>query len=251
MRTFYFLLLSVCVCSGQATIRNAKIQNARIGQVIASSGVGTFAFIRSTNANAAAGTPATATIDTTSAGLIVVETSWFNGVGTNLVTTAGTFTLVVQSGSSGGTISNAIWVCTSPTSPGAGKTFTFTAQYPNVNVAIYSLSSGTCVVDNSSAFNRIEGSQIGSIPLSSGTVTPSANNCLVVGSVAWDNTGITISSVTDTTNIREQHQQGGNAISSALVDVIQTTAAGVTPVATMSTSTVNACSGSVVVIKPQ
>ena len=169
---------------------------------------------------------ATAAFDTTGANLLVVSVSWYALGGT---------TSVSVSDSKGNTwvpltihINNfrhQFWYVAAPT-VGSGHTVTVTgsASYPTIIVhAVAGASSTPADQENGSA---------GVSPLSTGSITPTAANALIVTGIAGNMTsGLTVSpAMTQTT----QYNVGGVNVAGATGYLLQTTAVAINPAWTFS-----------------
>lgn len=154
-------------------------------------------------------------ITTTGANLIVVSVSYYATVATLTDSKSNTWTsLSTFTGSSFYTV---LYYCYAPT-VGAGHTFTFSGvtNYPVISVAAFSGAA-------SSPFDQ----QNGSSTLSTGSITPTVANELVVsgltcsGSVSSINAGMTISD--------SLGYASGQSVGGGLAYIIQTAASAISP----------------------
>jgi hypothetical protein len=205
-------------------------------------GGGTYSLIAHATANGgSSGT--TAGTNTTGANLIIISASWFSGAATISDNKGNTYTALAAHGDTDGQYSNQFYYCVSPT-VGSGHTFTLAAAFGVINVAAFSLSSGTPAFDTQNGLNF---SFANTTSFQPGSVAPAGNNELFVTSAAWNQTGVS-ASIGSSFIITDQAQQGANALSGALAYKIQTAGGSENPTWTFS-GTINAGSSSIAVFK--
>lgn len=185
----------------------------------------------------AVGTPdlvATSAIDTTGANLIVVGIVSNQGSTPNLIDSKGnTWTPLTQSAVTGA--SQAILYYSTPTSVGAGHTFTNngTQTYSTIYVAAFSGAAASSPYDG----QQNGATATGVTTLATGSITPTQNGAIVVTVYGFNVTGVPLSinsgfTITDSQDFGASNNYGGG-----LAYLIQGTAAAVNPVWTRTGNT--------------
>ena len=133
----------------------------------------------------------TSAIDTTGADLIVIAVSWFSAVSPPTVTDSKSNTWTgLTSTSIGSDPAIKLFYCQAPT-VGSGHTFTITgtSTYSRVSAQSFSRSS-------SSPFDVESGDGVTSgTTVQPGSITPTVSNSLLVSATAWNNWGVTSTSI--------------------------------------------------------
>lgn len=172
-------------------------------------------------ANAKSNGGATGAIDTTGASLIVAAISGFGGSGFPTITDSksNTWTGLTAQGFSG-TLMKMFY--TVPSSVGSGHTFTpGTASFPAICVAAFSGVHAT-------PFDQENGATGSGGSVSTGSVTPSEDNELVITGLGWYPAGAVSINGGFTISDQENYAAGVN-IGAALAYLIQTSAAAANP----------------------
>lgn len=192
------------------------------------------AHISATNANGLPGTATTSAINTTGATLIVVAFGFYNGTtAVPTLTDSKTNTWTGLTVHTNTIYSVRMFYCANPT-VGSGHTFTETGvdTYPSVAVAAF---SGTlnAAADGESA----GGTATAATTVQPGTLTPSADNAVVVTAMVYPPTAAGTASI-NSSFILSDSQNGNNAdgsFSVALAYKVQTTAGAENPTWTSPT----------------
>jgi hypothetical protein len=167
----------------------------------------------------------TAGINTTGATLLVAVVSYFPGSVSLSDSVGGLGNTWVQAVDSGGTPGvSAIWYVKNPTHVGSGHTFTqnVSGSFPSIDVLAF---SGT---DTSANVDQINSVGNGAPPQATGSVTPSADNEVVVSGFAINTTGS--DSIDSGFTITDQQPSiAGLCVGGAAAYLIQTTATAVNP----------------------
>jgi len=185
-----------------ASTINGKTPNSAFnGLTIVSGGGGGPSLIASVGTNGGTNDVTSGSINTTGANLLVVSVSWYNPIDpTPTLTDSKSNTWTALTTRSGGNISNKIYYCYGGT-VGTGHTFTWSGStiYPSINVSAWSgISASPFDVENGA------GTASSWASLSTGSVTPSQANTLVIAALGFENNvGGTISigssfTITDT-----------------------------------------------------
>lgn len=173
-------IIAILLCLALPVMGGVMVINSF--KVAAPGGGGGITFIVSTS-KAGTSSPGVTTdaIDTTGANLIIVSTSGYTSPVTLTDSKSNSWTALT--GQTNSTLECKLWYCLNPT-VGGGHTFTNgTASYPAISVAAY---SGVGSFDAESGAN---GASVST--LQPGSITPAANDSLIVTAVATYSEGTT------------------------------------------------------------
>lgn len=151
----------------------------------------TISFLVNPTAVGGAAGATTAGIDTTGADFFALVASWYSGVSTNVTISdskSNTWNGLTQSTSSGPFKCQIFWC--KPTSVGAGHTFTVSAASSFSSISVAAFAGVT-----TSPADQQNGATVGSggATISTGSVTPSENNELLIAGLVWGDNAATIS----------------------------------------------------------
>lgn len=168
-------------------------------------------------------------IDTTGATIIVAELASWSAIDPTFTDSKGnSWTALSQAGDIGGHSYSKLYYCINPTSVGAAHTFTAssTSGAPSINVACFSGGAGN--FDQQAVAHTVDNG--GAVVLSTGTITPTGSNQLVITGVATAVTnGTTITAVDGGFTITDTVSSTANCSGGGLAYLIQTTIAAANP----------------------
>lgn len=228
-------LLFCCSVHAQVVIRGATLRGAIVGTTNVTSGGGglfTYTLVSHTSASVDGNASATSgAIDTSTANLIVYSLAWGSGVFSitdNKANSAPTG-LNVYGDAVNGIRSNQVLYAVIPT-VGSGHTFTIAsssgAGYCVLNVWAFKKSSGIPAFDTQNGFSQSSGAGVDTLQI--GSVTPSADNGLIVSGMVW-NGSLTSSIDSGFTTPSQTSTPSAGVVVGGFSYLIQTTVGAVNP----------------------
>ena len=171
------------------------------------------------------------TINTTGANLIVAMTSWYHASPEGTLTDSKSNTWTQLTNSSGGSNSNArIYYCYNPT-VGSGHSFSYNGANTYPALCIQAWSGAVA-----SPFDQQNGALATASTIQAGSITPTANNELIVAGIAAG-TGFTAPTINSGLTVSDTGLGGGSAFGNSMAYLVQSTAAAINPTWTVGSST--------------
>lgn len=166
--------------------------------------------------NQISGTATNAGFDTTGAALITIYLGYVNAP--SLVDNKGNTLTPLTIRNDSGQRFGRMYYCINPGSVGAGHTWSAqgTNSYPMFWVAAWSYSASTPLFDNENGNNAATGTSI-----STGAGSSTGGTPLVIAGTTWNDTGSTISAVSNSFTLSDQSRNGGTNIGIAGAYLIQ------------------------------
>lgn len=177
------------------------------------------------------GTPNSVTsdaVDSSGCEFLIVSVSWYPAVTANPTfsdSKGNSWTALTSVG--GGTgVAHRHWVCYAPTSVGTGHTFTLSGT--DTYAGLQAMGFAGAAVSPVNGANTNSGTTVST--LTTGSVTPSVNECLLVASVGHGDNASGARSINSSFTIGATNNfSGGNGYGGSIAYLIQTTSAAANP----------------------